>query len=316
MNNKKDLIYWPVRLTGEMSKRFPDYQATFRDELKKTNLLASRRIDESSEFAKNYVMAHSGIVVSYLTLHATTMWNLEKIIIDVDETLLNELTPIGGLLSDPFFYIPYRCPYIAMPHAMQKELDGFFVFLDDMPRIGKVLRFCLIFSNAVVSEYYVGLEKSKPVSKVIDPRRDDIKPPPETKILGGMTTAEADDVFKDIETLLSLIMYLCAESPDIREREVVSGKARKTKKVYGPTILDAGFRIGAKIREYEKASYTEDPQKLGGHVAPHMRRAHWHSFWTGPRDGERHLIVKWLPPIPVGVDDKKEIIPTIRELGK
>jgi hypothetical protein len=38
---------------------------------------------------------------------------------------------------------------------------------------------------------------------------------------------------------------------------------------------------------------------------PHYRRAHWHHFWTGPRNvpGERKLILKWLPPIPVGIQD-------------
>lgn len=28
----------------------------------------------------------------------------------------------------------------------------------------------------------------------------------------------------------------------------------------------------------------------------HMRRAHWQSFWTGPRDSERKKILKWIPP--------------------
>lgn len=44
---------------------------------------------------------------------------------------------------------------------------------------------------------------------------------------------------------------------------------------------------------------------------PHYRRAHWHSFWTGPRGKpeEREIILKWLPPIPVGIaelDDETE----------
>lgn len=28
-------------------------------------------------------------------------------------------------------------------------------------------------------------------------------------------------------------------------------------------------------------------------------------FWTGPRQGKRKLILHWLPPIPVGVDDSE-----------
>ena len=46
---------------------------------------------------------------------------------------------------------------------------------------------------------------------------------------------------------------------------------------------------------------------------PHMRRAHYHHFWTGPHDGERKLIVRWLPPIPVNWKDDTEL-PTVIHL--
>lgn len=29
---------------------------------------------------------------------------------------------------------------------------------------------------------------------------------------------------------------------------------------------------------------------------PHMRRAHWHHFWTGKKGEERKLILKWIAP--------------------
>jgi hypothetical protein len=38
--------------------------------------------------------------------------------------------------------------------------------------------------------------------------------------------------------------------------------------------------------------------------APHIRRAHWHTFWTGPRSGApRKPALKWIPPIPVAFGD-------------
>lgn len=43
---------------------------------------------------------------------------------------------------------------------------------------------------------------------------------------------------------------------------------------------------------------------------PHVRRAHWHHFGTDPRDGERKLVVKWLPPIPVNYDPGDDL-PTV-----
>jgi hypothetical protein len=51
---------------------------------------------------------------------------------------------------------------------------------------------------------------------------------------------------------------------------------------------------------------------------PHVRRAHWHSYWTGPRKEpkKRELIVKWMPPVPVGftLEEVERLMPTIRKI--
>jgi hypothetical protein len=52
----------------------------------------------------------------------------------------------------------------------------------------------------------------------------------------------------------------------------------------------------------------------GSGVAPHVRRAHWHVYWTGPRDGERVAKVRWLSPILVGFDGIPEAA-TVRPVG-
>ena len=50
----------------------------------------------------------------------------------------------------------------------------------------------------------------------------------------------------------------------------------------------------------------------GRTVRPHLRRAHWHLYWTG--EGSRHdparaiPVLRWLPPIPVKLDEAPEPI--------
>ena len=46
---------------------------------------------------------------------------------------------------------------------------------------------------------------------------------------------------------------------------------------------------------------------------PHIRRAHWHSFWKGPRKEEekREIVFHWIPPLPVGYKVSEDIVPTI-----
>ncbi len=52
----------------------------------------------------------------------------------------------------------------------------------------------------------------------------------------------------------------------------------------------------------------------GRTMRPHVRRAHWHTFLTGPRSGEQTPILKWLPPIPINVDNPGELPVVVRDV--
>ena len=57
----------------------------------------------------------------------------------------------------------------------------------------------------------------------------------------------------------------------------------------------------------------------GTHASPrpHIRRAHWHSYWVGKGDepGAREVMLKWLPPIPVNVQNVEDLAATVRAVG-
>jgi len=72
------------------------------------------------------------------------------------------------------------------------------------------------------------------------------------------------------------------------------------------TWYEAGFRFGAEIRAYERYMSERKPHQ-GGTVRPHVRRAHWHHYWTGPRDGERKLVLKWVPQSLVNAASGEEL---------
>lgn len=106
--------------------------------------------------------------------------------------------------------------------------------------------------------------------------------------------------------LLSLLLYLCSEEPEIdntrspgerphRPRPV---KVKRGLRLFAPnavTVWQVGARIGAELRSARTASESS------GHrtVRPHIRRGHWHGYWRGPRDGERRFVYHWLPPMVV-----------------
>ena len=71
---------------------------------------------------------------------------------------------------------------------------------------------------------------------------------------------------------------------------------------------EAGFRIGSEIREYEKRKSPN--RRTGIKVRPHIRRAHWHHFWTGSKDN-RKLVLKWVAQTSVGAKNG-DIATTLR----
>ena len=93
-----------------------------------------------------------------------------------------------------------------------------------------------------------------------------------------------------------------AEELKARRTYDATGSARRT------AVLPVGTRIGAALQTAKRAddgAGDKDKQrdaKTQNSPVAHMRRAHWHHYWTGPKTGERKLILKWLPPIPVNIE--------------
>ena len=98
------------------------------------------------------------------------------------------------------------------------------------------------------------------------------------------------------------LAYLCSANADITPSYTPQKglKRNNAKRRSQATWHDVGYRIGAELRSYKRAESVRGEHQ-GGTVRPHMRRAHWHHYWTGPRNGERKLVLKWLAPTMVNV---------------
>ena len=104
-----------------------------------------------------------------------------------------------------------------------------------------------------------------------------------------------------LELLANGVAYLCSLNSDIAAVYYPTKEKRRNnaKRRSEATWHEVGYRIGSELRNYNRTRY-EHGEKAGYKVRPHMRRAHWHRFWVGPRDGERRLILKWIAPTMVG----------------
>lgn len=140
-------------------------------------------------------------------------------------------------------------------------------------------------------------------------------------------TAFQENTQKFVLFAFQLLLFLVSDKPDIVRRNEYAKKektghstaeakhsaaeakhsAAEAKQV---KFSDIGFRYGETIRAYKReyASSTTQTREMSTHTGDkvgnrkkpvvHIRRAHWHLYWTGP--GRKVPIVKWLSPCIAG----------------
>lgn len=143
-------------------------------------------------------------------------------------------------------------------------------------------------------------------------------------VLRTLVSKTVDSQRQAFITIIQMLLYLQSENIDI-EVDVENTIARKhypRKNI--PTISNIGYRIGADIRKIRvhrvtaiqseaQESEAQEERFYGSPKSAHIRRAHWHRFWTGSRNGERKLIIRWVAPMVIHPENG-ELITTICEV--
>jgi hypothetical protein len=139
--------------------------------------------------------------------------------------------------------------------------------------------------------------------------------------------APRQDLIHWLSPLLSQLLYLCSEEPEILSHsgprhEIEQPAPIKTRKGYkffvpsAATIWACGWRLGALIRKAktqaaeQKGSVSTDEPRTP--PRGHTRRAHWHLFWAGKRTAAvREPRVKYLPMLRVNLKEDDGPPPTV-----
>lgn len=121
--------------------------------------------------------------------------------------------------------------------------------------------------------------------------------------------------------LLSLLLYLCSDEADYeRPPRPQPKKTRHGWRLFPPDqphTWDVGVRIGAALRKSKGVDHAgEGREPVGGGTRPrfHIRRAHWHTYFYGPREGERIARVRWLAPIAVNLSTIEDLPAVVRQV--
>lgn len=258
--------------------------------------------------------------VAFNTLAA---WRVTQGIYRFDPDVLEEVwrTPANGSLpAEALLRLPEWCVYVETPGraVLGREIHGFFAHLswDSIKRRAE-LHFVLD-SKEGLSPCGFGLAGD--VRSGIEALADEIG----SASLSELAGEHAGELAGRLYPLVSTVLYLCSVTADIEgrgsgERRPSKPHPKKTKKgprLFAPdqpTVWETGYRTGAVLRSSRSRISAE---RSGAHASPrpHFRRAHWHSYWTGPRDRpeERELKVKWQWSTLVNASGPESLVPTIR----
>ena len=249
-------------------------------------------------------------------LSALGAWRPTQGIYRFDPALYDEIreTPVAGdIPADVLYQLPEWCIYVETPgmQCFGDGMSGFFAHLEHNTATGRAeLWFLIDKENGVVAIplHFGPWSLSESLDRMFSEVSRYLGKAglPHTIIPDGIRV----EIQRQAEPLVSLLLYLCSQAGEIgdgtrapkRPEPVRTKKGLRMFPADRPTTWDVGVRMGAALR----AAYHAEETGQGGHHAgprPHVRRAHWHGFWSGPRDAdERRYALKWLPPIPVNLD--------------
>lgn len=288
--------------------------------------------DIVSEGGKNPMPLH--MIADVARLAAVAAWRVTQGIYRYDKSLYDALidTPIAGdLPAEVLYRMPEWCVYIETPGLewLDAPLYGFWAHLESDVNTQRPELRLLLDGEAELTPFPIHIGKwplSEAVSRAIDVGRLNA-----SSMLGVKVPHEAQSIIQNavpssltptFAPLVSLLLYLCADEADLgvgvnRPSRPTPTRTRRGMRIFppdNPTTWDVGVRIGAAMRAAYKATDTDqtDVNFETGKARPraHIRRAHWHAFHAGVGRSERRL--KWLPPIPVNVNNVDALPATVR----
>lgn len=240
-------------------------------------------------------------------------WRITKGIWDYDEALYRHLwdTPIDGELPVELLYrLPEWCPYLCL---REPGLHGVWAWLEWDANTGRPeLRLVLDTDRDDLPGWILHLDQPTLEQCLAAADRETRRQVIEHMPAGEIPLAEIEAANRAgremIPRLLSLLLYLCSSEPDLtRPMPPAPGAGRRVspRPQQQPTLWPVGLRIGAALRDAERA---EREAGGGSHASPrpHMRRAHWHRYRVG--EGRASLALRWVAPVAVGAGDTPAVV--------
>ncbi len=254
-------------------------------------------------------------ILSPAVITAAASWRVSQGVYRFDADLYNSLfdQPLDGKIPcNVLKRLPEWCVYIETTKVKfsGKSVIGFWAHMENDMNDGRMeLRMVLICAEGDIIPIPIHLGNwtiEDGLSRMLEQSNR------QTNIYANPVLPNINFT-SEIVPLVQLVLYLCADNIDIPvPPKHPSARIRMSGQVDVPKetrVWTVGERIGSSIRKYRNQNTEQsEPSQTEAHASPrpHIRRAHWHHFWVGPKNNDRKLVLHWLPPIPVRMDEEYE----------
>jgi len=280
----------------------------------------------TDRYGESFYLTHMN---ELMTMGTTYIWRCSKGVYRFAPEIYDALVhqPLTGNLPQECLYrMPEWAVYIETPGLSYERIpvEGFIAHLDyNMFSRSVDLQFA-IFRKGIDMPKMIALPLGEGTLLDAMDRVDQV----DMMFAGHQSNiryiGSRDEYRQTFSSMLQLLLYLCSDEPDMPEIEHPQKRRRLSGGVRSPEVprvWDVGVRISTAIRNYRagevKHPWVEAEGEGHGHASPrpHVRSAHWHTYWTGPREAvfpEKKPVMRWIPPLPIGMNGRRELPTNIR----
>lgn len=270
-------------------------------------------VDEWMRTIEREELLERGMELSQVA--AAANWRLTRGIYRFHPELRRALTqtPVEDVSPEVLLRLPEWCVYVDLDGGERfatSQTVGFYAYVDWRP--GKTPMLRLLTVDGSLSELQGFICELPLQHRTLAEAWSEM-----AKVAQGLE-ADAESKWRSaLQIYLPLLVYLVSHEPDIghrRDSERRPQRQRPARDAGGPNWWEVGYRVGAVLG---RAPARGPASAVGGtgsgrSPAPHVRRGHYHLYWTGP--GRQEPQVRWLHPMLVGDRDGHELPPTIRRV--
>lgn len=263
------------------------------------------------------------------SIAALGTWRMTQGIYRIDPDVYAALieTPLDGEIpAAALLYLPQWCVYVETPRLEMggEPVYGFWAWLSYVSASQHVLHVTLDTAHGPMAHsLLLGTGTLAGALNTMLDLAAQTEPEMASALTGMAGFGEVQRAYLDVMgKAVNLLLYLCStEAMPQRPANPPIQQTKRGPRIFpasGPTTWDVGVRMGSALR----AAYAADQvgAHQGGSVRPHIRRAHWHGFRSGPMktpDGQaipaekRRFELRWMPPIAVNLPDIEQLPATI-----